>query len=149
MDALAKKYTAELVQNFNEGRLDADELRRSLERIPSRVHAEVSIDVIVNEIRTATGGSGGRYGGEVVEPRARGGPVNAGQLYLVGERGPELFIPDTAGRIAPPATAQQITQNSMQSITNSNSYNYAPTYAAAPKAPSQDFALMQAWSAGL
>lgn len=35
------------------------------------------------------------------EARAFGGPVNAGQPYLVGERGPELFMPQTAGRINP------------------------------------------------
>jgi hypothetical protein len=31
--------------------------------------------------------------------RALGGPVRAGGSYLVGERGPELFTPDTGGRI--------------------------------------------------
>ncbi len=33
--------------------------------------------------------------------RAFGGPVGAGQPYLVGERGPELFVPQTSGRINP------------------------------------------------
>jgi len=32
--------------------------------------------------------------------RAAGGPVNAGQAYVVGERGPELFIPRMSGAIA-------------------------------------------------
>ena len=31
--------------------------------------------------------------------RATGGPVSAGRPYLVGERGPELFVPSAAGRI--------------------------------------------------
>ena len=31
--------------------------------------------------------------------RATGGPVSAGRPYLVGERGPELFVPQGAGRI--------------------------------------------------
>ena len=31
--------------------------------------------------------------------RATGGPVSAGRSYLVGERGPELFIPSSGGRI--------------------------------------------------
>ena len=34
-------------------------------------------------------------------PRANGGPVGAGQSYLVGERGPELFIPGAQGNIVP------------------------------------------------
>ncbi len=33
--------------------------------------------------------------------RANGGSVSAGSAYLVGERGPELFIPRASGRIAP------------------------------------------------
>ena len=31
--------------------------------------------------------------------RATGGPVNAGRAYMVGERGPELFVPSSGGRI--------------------------------------------------
>jgi len=31
--------------------------------------------------------------------RAEGGPVAAAQPYVVGERGPEIFVPSTAGRI--------------------------------------------------
>ncbi len=33
--------------------------------------------------------------------RAAGGPVDAGTPYLVGEQGPELFVPHSAGAIAP------------------------------------------------
>jgi hypothetical protein len=31
--------------------------------------------------------------------RATGGPVSEGRSYIVGERGPELFVPPSAGRI--------------------------------------------------
>ena len=33
--------------------------------------------------------------------RAGGGPVGAGQPYVVGEQGPELFVPSAAGNIVP------------------------------------------------
>ena len=33
--------------------------------------------------------------------RATGGPVTGGRAYLVGERGPELFVPTAAGRVEP------------------------------------------------
>lgn len=33
--------------------------------------------------------------------RADGGPVSANAPYLIGERGPELFVPNTAGRVLP------------------------------------------------
>ena len=33
--------------------------------------------------------------------RANGGPVSSGRSYMVGERGPEMFVPNTSGRIVP------------------------------------------------
>ena len=36
--------------------------------------------------------------------RASGGPVDAGKTYLVGEKGPELFVPNFSGRIVPNLT---------------------------------------------
>jgi hypothetical protein len=41
----------------------------------------------------------GLYDG--VAPRASGGPVSGGSPYLVGERGPELFVPGSSGSIVP------------------------------------------------
>ena len=39
--------------------------------------------------------------GDTHKPRAAGGPVSSGSTYLVGERGPELFVPNTSGTIVP------------------------------------------------
>ena len=36
-----------------------------------------------------------------LQPRAKGGPVTGSSPYLVGERGPELFVPSTGGSIIP------------------------------------------------
>jgi len=33
--------------------------------------------------------------------RATGGPVSPGRPYMVGEQGPEVFVPGAAGSIAP------------------------------------------------
>lgn len=43
------------------------------------------------------GALGGLFGGA----RASGGPVSAGKGYLVGEKGPELFMPRASGNIIP------------------------------------------------
>lgn len=57
-----------------------------------------------------SGGSGGTglvggalqwLGKALFEPRAAGGPVAAGSPYIVGERGPEFFVPRSAGTIVP------------------------------------------------
>ncbi len=48
------------------------------------------------------GAIGGFFSGLVNAPgRAAGGPVSAGRPYLVGEHGPELFMPGTSGSISP------------------------------------------------
>jgi len=44
---------------------------------------------------------GSIFGGGSVPARATGGPVEAGTAYLVGERGPELFVPGLSGAIVP------------------------------------------------
>jgi hypothetical protein len=75
------------------------------------------IDGIVDGIRAAPGAlvdaikslipGGGLFGSianaafSAIPGRASGGPVAANRPYIVGERGAELFVPDTAGTIVP------------------------------------------------
>lgn len=49
----------------------------------------------------ADGGKVGFANGGKVEARAGGGPVGSRTPYIVGERGPELFVPEGAGTIIP------------------------------------------------
>ncbi|MGQ3670791.1 phage tail tape measure protein, partial [Xanthobacter sp. TB0136] len=49
--------------------------------------------------------------GPAIQERATGGPVAAAKPYLVGERGPELFVPRVAGNIVNASeTARHLTQ---------------------------------------
>ena len=41
------------------------------------------------------------FGEGEFEGRARGGPVSAGSPYVVGERGPEVFVPNRSGSVIP------------------------------------------------
>jgi len=70
----------------------------------------VMADIAAAAIRAgigAIGGSGGigglltgLLGGLLGAPgRATGGPVAPGRAYVVGERGPELFVPTASGRV--------------------------------------------------
>ena len=51
----------------------------------------------------AGGGTVGKFGtlgpNYGIPQRANGGPVSSGQTYMVGERGPELFVPGRSGTI--------------------------------------------------
>lgn len=74
------------------------------------------------------GGGGGGFSPEVANATgasifamgfAAGGPVNAGKPIMVGERGPEMFLPTTAGSIIP---NNQLGQSGANYTTNVN-YN--------------------------
>lgn len=59
--------------------------------------------------------------GQTLFARADGGPVESGSAYMVGERGPELFVPRSAGAIVPNhsmamAGATNITNYNIQAI---------------------------------
>jgi tape measure domain-containing protein len=61
---------------------------------------DVAVNMALFGAMSGTGTGGGLLGG-LFKPRALGGPVSAGNPYLVGERGPELFMPSRGGSIIP------------------------------------------------
>jgi TP901 family phage tail tape measure protein len=65
-----------------------NDIKRAIDRLPSGKKITI----------TATGDI--RVGGGTAL-RAMGGPVEAGEPYVVGERGPELFVPRQGGEIVP------------------------------------------------
>lgn len=82
------------------------------------------------------GGGGGDNSGTTAGAKALGGSVMAGESYLVGERGPELFVPQGSGSI--------VDANRTAAMrTTTNNYNYSPTYSSTPSNPSADFAMMR------
>ena len=52
-------------------------------------------------VAAATAGLISNISGVTLNARATGGPVSQSQPYLVGERGPEMFVPNTNGAIVP------------------------------------------------
>jgi len=79
---------------------------KSLQEVATNLLSNIAnklLDVAVNMALfgalSGTGTGGGLLGG--LFKRAGGGSVMAGQGYLVGERGPELFMPGRSGGIAP------------------------------------------------
>ena len=53
--------------------------------------------------------------------RALGGPVSYGKPYLVGERGPELFVPSASGRIETNNTLRRLTSDGAAAISATES----------------------------
>jgi phage-related minor tail protein len=61
---------------------------------------------IVKPIEGIVGSLAGDLGQSIGGALASGGPVAAGESYLVGEQGPELFTPSSNGSIAPNGAMQ-------------------------------------------
>lgn len=95
-----------LLRAVRSGKIGFDDLRQ----VALAAMAEIAAAAIRAGIQAAAGG--GRGGGGLVASatqilgallgapgRATGGPVAPGRPYLVGERGPELFVPTSSGRV--------------------------------------------------
>ncbi|MDZ7587695.1 MAG: tail tape measure protein [Parasphingorhabdus sp.] len=90
------------------GKLDFEDLRRSaLAVINDIAAAAINSGIAAILGGGSTSGSGGlltlgnaALGAVLGAPgRATGGPVSGGRAYVVGERGPEIFVPTSSGRI--------------------------------------------------
>jgi hypothetical protein len=61
--------------------------------VQSKLKTRITVDVEYRAVNVVAGAS--------LQPRADGGPVGRGQAYLVGEQGPEVFVPKQPGVIVP------------------------------------------------
>ncbi|RMF73778.1 MAG: hypothetical protein D6740_03245 [Alphaproteobacteria bacterium] len=91
-----------LEQFARTGRLSFQDLRRIALSVLQDIAARL-LESLFPPLAGAGAGIARILFGTVLLPaaRAHGGPVSPGRPYLVGERGPELFLPPTAGHIAP------------------------------------------------
>jgi phage-related minor tail protein len=94
-----------LIRAVRTGKLGFDDLKR----VALSAMAEIASAAIRGGIGAMFGGGGlgGLVAGAVQQlpillglpGRASGGPVAPGRGYVVGERGPELFVPTASGRV--------------------------------------------------
>lgn len=97
---LAREAGDTIASSFEEAIFAGEGLRGMLRGIAQDLMRLIFRNVITQPLASAlTAGIGGMFG--FGGPRAIGGPVSAGTSYIVGERGPELFMPSQAGRIIP------------------------------------------------
>jgi len=96
------------LENFvRTGKLSFKDLARSIIQDLIMIQLKASATMLFNSFLRSMGfsfgsASGGTItGGSGLIPRAYGGSVNAGTSYMVGEKGPEMFVPRTSGTIVP------------------------------------------------
>ena len=100
-----------LLTALRKGSIGFEDLRRVALNVIDQI-ASRSLNNLFGSIGLGGGGGSGGAGGNLLgnigtlvasllgsPGRATGGPVSPGRGYLVGERGPELFMPASAGRI--------------------------------------------------
>lgn len=113
------------LENFvRTGKLSFKDLARSIIQDLILIQLKASATMLFNSFLRSMGfsfgsASGGTItGGSGLIPRASGGAVSAGTSYMVGEKGPEMFVPRTSGTIVP--------NNALSSVGGSqiiNNYN--------------------------
>lgn len=74
----------------------AEDVRDALNNIPRNIPISITAQVSLPGRITLPGGERVNIG-----LKEHGGPVRAGQPYIVGEKRPELFVPNESGRIIP------------------------------------------------
>jgi len=104
-----------LLGAIRKGSLGFEDLQRSASRALDQIAAQalqLGLDQLFKGGGQQSSGLGGLLGGIVgslfgLPGRATGGPVSPGRGYVVGERGPEVFVPTNAGRIENIAPSSQ------------------------------------------
>ncbi len=101
-----------LLGAIRRGSLGFDDLKRTALSVIDDIVAQAVNGLFTASSGQKAGGVGGLLNfsgllGSVLglPGRATGGPVAPGRGYLVGERGPELFVPASAGQVVPGGTA--------------------------------------------
>lgn len=93
-----------LLRAIRSGSLGFEDLRRTAFQVLDQIAAHALQSGINSLFDQESGSIGGLISGTVgsllgLPGRATGGPVSPGQAFLVGESGPEIFVPSSAGRI--------------------------------------------------
>ena len=101
-----------LARALASGKIGFDDLKRIALSAMAEI-AQASLRALFRSPGGAGGVGSGLIGGLTsviaglmgVPGRATGGPVSAGRAYMVGENGPELFVPGNSGRIERPGAS--------------------------------------------
>jgi hypothetical protein len=77
-----------------------EDTARAVERTNRALQKQIGLRLLLMALGLSKGGPV-QAGGQPAQARATGGTVSGNMPYLVGERGPELFMPNSNGNIIP------------------------------------------------
>jgi phage-related minor tail protein len=99
LQIIAREAGSMIAQGFEDAILSGQKLGEVVRSL-GRDLVRLVFNQMVTQ-RLAKGIAVGLSGGGFAGFKADGGPVSAGSSYIVGERGPELFVPRSSGSIVP------------------------------------------------
>jgi tape measure domain-containing protein len=97
----AEIFTRTVSDGFTRAITGAESFGEAVKGILQSLGQAIVQALIFQAVSAAVRAGLGLAGIPTVPASALGGPVKAREPYLVGERGPELFVPTSAGRIIP------------------------------------------------
>lgn len=97
MERAGRALETGLARAVRTGKLGFEDLKRTA----LSVLGSVAASAVRSGLGSLLSGVGGLLNVSGLPGRATGGPVAPGRGYLVGERGPEMFVPGSAGQVAP------------------------------------------------
>jgi hypothetical protein len=109
LQSLTKDVMSGFISDLKEGTSAAEALRRALNRIADKL-VEMSLTSLTKSLFGA--GTGANIFGFLIPGLAAGGTAYAGKPHIVGEDGPELFVPGRTGTIIPNSGLKRIPSSS-------------------------------------
>ena len=101
---IAQSAVSTFVNDLRQGKSAADALANALGNIANKL-IDMALNAAITNLIGGLFGGGGFVkpvtGFGFGKPLANGGTVTPGSVHPVGERGPELFVPSSAGKIIP------------------------------------------------
>jgi phage-related minor tail protein len=108
VDSAGRAIESALARAARTGKIGFEDLRK----VALATLGDIASQAVRSNLSSLFGGGGGSGGGGLLSSlggavagllglpgRATGGPVTGGRAYMVGERGPEMFVPTASGQI--------------------------------------------------
>jgi TP901 family phage tail tape measure protein/lambda family phage tail tape measure protein len=126
-NVFADTATDALVNFAETGQFSFKEFANAILQDLIRIIARLLVVQAISAFLPGAGAAGIGAAATIAQPRAEGGTVQPNRSFVVGENGPELFVPDRTGTIVPnqqqaaqpqPTTVQVINVQSEEDIPN-------------------------------
>jgi phage-related minor tail protein len=102
VNAMFSSMSSAIDKFVETGKFSFSDFARSVIQDLIKIELKAQATQLMKGLMGAVGGGGGLFGGAIIPGfLAGGGDATAGKPYVVGEQGPELFVPKSSGTVVP------------------------------------------------